>query len=133
MKYKVIISNNKNTFPINGLNELLTGQFWNERLKKFQNEVKANNDKACRLAIRKYMYKVKIDKPIICHFKIYAQDKKHDRGNLYSATEKSFLDALQQCRVIKNDGFDDVLDSTFHTELCRDNPRIEVIIEEVEV
>lgn len=132
MQYKVIISNAKHTFPIKGLNELLGAMYWNPRLKKFQNEVKAENDKKCRLAIQKYMRGIKIDKPIQCHFYIYAQDKKHDRGNVYTATEKSFLDALQQKKVIANDTFDLVLDSTFHTDLDRCNPRIEVIIEEVE-
>lgn len=132
MKYRVIISNTKKTFPIKGLNELLAGMFWNPRLKKFQNEVKANNDKVCRLAIQKYMRGVKIDKPIICTFFVFAKDKMHDRGNINSALEKSFMDALQQKNVIKNDGFDDVLDSVFFTELDRINPRIEVEIEVIE-
>lgn len=132
MTYKVIIDKKDNTFPIKGLNELLAGMYWNARLKKFQNEIKAENDKRCRLAIQKYLYKVKIEKPIICHFYVYAKDKMHDRGNINSALEKSFLDALQQKKVIKNDTYDLVLDSTFHTELDRLNPRIEVIIEELE-
>ena len=130
MKYKVIIANNNRKFPLKGLNELLAGRVYNFRTKKYHNSVKSENDKVCRLAIQKYMPKVKINNPIRCTYYIYAQDKRHDRGNLYSA-DKSFLDALQQAKVIKNDGFDDVLDSVFHTELCRDNPRIEVIIEEV--
>lgn len=129
MVYKVIISRTDKKFPIKGLNELLAGMFWNARAKKFQNEVKSNNDKMCRLAIQKHMHGVKIDNPIRCNFHIYAKDKKHDRGNVYTATEKSFLDALQQMKVIENDGFDDVMDSTFITELDRDNPRIEVEIE----
>lgn len=129
MVYKVVISRTDKKFPIKGLNELLAGMFWNARTKKFQNEVKSNNDKMCRLAIQKHMHGVKIDNPIRCNFHIYAKDKKHDRGNVYTATEKSFLDALQQMKVIKNDGFDDVMDSTFITELDRDNPRIEVEIE----
>lgn len=132
MTYKVIIGKNDNKFPIKGLNELLAGMYWNARLKKFQNEIKAENDKRCRLAIQKYLHKVKIEKPIICHFYVYAKDKMHDRGNINSALEKSFLDALQQKKVIKNDTYDLVLDSTFHTELDRLNPRIEVIIEELE-
>lgn len=129
MVYKVVISRVDKKFPIKGLNELLAGMYWNARLKKFQNEIKSNNDKMCRLAIQKYMHGVKIDKPIRCHFHIYAKDKKHDRGNVYTATEKSFLDALQQMKVISNDGYDNVLDSTFLTELDRLNPRIEVEIE----
>lgn len=131
MIYKVVISRSDKKFPIKGLNELLAGMYWNARAKKFQNEIKANNDKMCRLAIQKYMRGVRIDKPIRCNFHIYAKDKKHDRGNVYTATEKSFLDALQQMKVISNDGYDDVLDSTFLTELDRENPRIEVEIEEL--
>lgn len=132
MTYQVVISNAKHTFPLKGLNELLGGRMYNFRTKKYHNQVKADNDKVCRLAIQKYMRGVKIDKPIKVTYHIYAQDKRHDRGNLASATEKSFLDALQEMKVIKNDGFDDVLDSTFITELDRNNPRIVVEIEEVE-
>ena len=132
MKYKVIIANNNRKFPLKGLNELLAGRVYNFRTKKYHNTVKASNDKVCLCAIRKYMPKVKIDKPIRCTYYIYAQDKRHDRGNLYSATEKSFLDALQTASVIKSDGFDNVMDSRFFTEVDRSNPRIEVVIEEID-
>lgn len=136
MKYKVVISKRNKTFPIKGLNELLDAEThrYDPRTKRVVvcNKVKADNDKTCRLAIQRDLRGVKIDKPIRCHYYIFVKDKKHDRGNVYASLEKSFLDALQQKKVIKNDTFDLVLDSTFHTELCRDNPRIEVIIEEVE-
>lgn len=132
MKYKVIIQNQKHTFPIKGLNELLNGRMYNFRTKKYHNPVKAENDKVCLRAIKKYMAGVKIDKPIRCTYWIYAQDKRHDRGNLTSAVEKSFLDSMQIAKCIGNDGYDDVLDSVFHTELDRENPRIEVEIEVLE-
>lgn len=132
MVYQVVISNAKHTFPLKGLNELLGGRLYNFRTNTYHNSVKAENDKVCLMAIRKYMKGVTIHKPIKVTYHIFAQDKRHDRSNLYSAVEKSFLDALQQAKVIKNDGYDDVLDSTFITELDRDNPRIVVEIEEVE-
>ena len=56
---------------------------------------------------------------------------KHDRGNLTASCEKSFLDALQQAGVIGNDGWNFVYDSVFHTELDRNNPRVEVLIQTV--
>ena len=130
--YKVIISNAKHTFPLKGLNELLAGRTYNYRTKKYQNSVKTSNDNVCLRAIKKYMPGVRIDKSIKCTFFIYAQDKKHDRGNLSSACEKSFLDAMQIANVIKNDSFDYVMDSVFYTELDRNNPRIEVEIEVIE-
>ena len=132
MQYRVVISKSNKVFPIRGLNELLAGRMYDYRTKKYHNAVKASNDKVCLCAIRKYMPKVKINNPIRCTYYIYAQDKRHDRGNLYAATEKSFLDALQTASVIKSDGFDNVMDSRFFTEVCRDNPRIEVVIEELE-
>ena len=131
MTYKVVINKSNKDFPIQGLNELLAGRTYDYRSKKYHNPVKSANDRVCCVAIRSDLKGVKLKTPIRCTYYIYAQDKRHDRGNLYSATEKSFLDALQSCKCLKNDGFDDVLDSVFHTELCRDNPRIEVIIEEV--
>jgi hypothetical protein len=85
------------------------------------------------VAIKRDLKGVKLKTPIRCTYYIYAQDKRHDRGNLYSAAEKSFLDALQSCKNLKNDGFNEVLDSVFHTEVDNLNPRVEVIIEEVEV
>jgi Holliday junction resolvase RusA-like endonuclease len=132
MTYRVVITNANGTFPIKGLNELLGGRMYDFRTKKYRNPVKSANDAICARAIRKYMRGVKIDKPIQCTFWIYAQDKMHDRGNLSSACEKSFLDALQQAKVISNDGFDDVLDSIFHTAVDRHNPHIEVEIEVIE-
>lgn len=132
MIYKVVISKANKTFPIKGLNELLAGRIYNFRTKKYHNPVKAENDKICLRAIKKHIGNVKIEKSIQCTFFIYAQDKRHDRGNLTSACEKSFLDALQTAKVIKNDGFDDVLDSIFHTEVDKNNPRIVVEIKEVE-
>lgn len=114
-----------------GLNELLNGRMYNFRTKKYNNPVKAENDKVCLKAIKKYMPGIHIDKPIRCTYWIYVQDKKHDRGNLSSAIQKSFLDAMQMAKVIKNDGFDDCLDDIFHTELDCQYPRIEVEVEVV--
>ena len=132
MTYKVVIAKKNKTFPIKGLNELLSGRMYNYRTKKYHNYVKSDNDRVCCVAIKRDLKGIKLKTPIRCTYYIYAQDKRHDRGNLYSATEKSFLDALQSCKNIKNDGFNEVLDSVFHTEVDSINPRIEVIIEEVE-
>ncbi|MBO5921945.1 MAG: hypothetical protein J6Q48_06110 [Bacteroidaceae bacterium] len=101
---------------------------YNFRTKKYHNPVKAENDKICLRAIKKYMPGVKIDKPVRCVYYIYAQDKRHDRANLCAAVSKSFADALQLAGVISNDSFDLYLDEEFHTDLSRENPRIEVEI-----
>lgn len=129
MTYKVMIDKKNSTFPLKGLNELLGARLYNPRTKRYTNSVKTSNDRTCLKAIKKCLPSVHIDKPIKCTFYIYAANKMHDRGNLCSATEKSFLDALQIAKVIKNDGWDDVLDSVFHTEVDKENPRVVVEIE----
>lgn len=131
MTYKVVISNTKKTFPLKGLNELLNGRMYNPRTNKYQNPVKRQNDDVCVKAIKKQLRGVVINKPIRCHFHIYAQDKKHDRSNLCSSVSKSFADSLILAGVIKNDTWDLYLDETFCTEICKEFPRIEVLIEEV--
>ena len=132
MRHKVIITKKNKTFPIKGLNELLGGRVYNHRTRKYHNSVKSDNDKVCLMAIRKQLGNLRIDNPIKCIFYIYAQDKRHDRGNLYTACEKSFLDAMQKAHVIRNDGFDDVLDSEFHSYIDRENPRVVVEIIEID-
>ena len=129
MTYKVIIDKKNNTFPLKGLNELLGARLYNPRTKRYTNSVKTSNDRTCLKAIKKCLPSVHIDKPIRCTYHIYTADKRHDRSNLYSAIEKSFLDALQIAKVIKNDGWDDVLDSIFHTEVDKEKPRVIVEIE----
>lgn len=132
MTYKVTIDKKNNTFPLKGLNELLGARLYNPRTKRYTNSVKTSNDRTCLKAIKKCLPAVHIDKPIRCTYHIYTADKRHDRSNLYSAIEKSFLDALQLAKVIKNDGWDDVLDSVFHTEVDKENPRVVVEIEVLE-
>ena len=132
MTYKVTIDKKNNTFPLKGLNELLGARLYNPRTKRYTNSVKTSNDRTCLKAIKKCLPAVHIDKPIRCTYHIYTADKRHDRSNLYSAIEKSFLDALQLAKVIKNDGWDDVLDSVFYTNVDKTNPRIVVEIEVLE-
>lgn len=132
MRYKVVIENKNHTFPIKGLNELLSGRLYNFRTKKYHNPVKAENDKVCLRAIKKYMRGVKIDKPIRCTYYIYAHDKRHDRSNLCSSVSKSFADSLIIASVIKNDTWDLYLGEIFYTEIDRDNPRVEVEVEVID-
>ena len=118
---------------LRGLNEVLQGITYIPRAKrKYQNLVKRNNDEQCIFFIRQQLNGVKITKPIVIHYDFYCQDKRHDRMNIASATDKSFQDALQKCDIIKNDGWDDVINCTFSFYIDRDNPRTEVTITELE-
>ena len=129
MEYRVVIPG-----QLKGLNELLNGRFYDRSAKKYRNPIKQKNDAECIKAIRftKELHGIHIVKPIVLHYKIYAQDKRHDRFNLFSAIDKSFEDALQKTGVIANDGWNDVLNATHKFYIDKERPRVEIVIEEVE-
>lgn len=129
MKYHVTVRGfNK------GLNLVLSGFHYDYKSRRFFNPVKEENDRLCIWGIRasKTLRNVKITKPIVIHYKIYWKDKKTDRMNILSAFDKSFQDALQKIGVIKNDGWNDVINTTHCFRIDRLDPRVEVIIEELE-
>ena len=132
MKYKVIIPN-----WVSGLNELLNHQEkrWDPRLKKMRvyNTEKVKNEKLIRQCLAKQgMAKVKIEKPIAIHYMIYAKDKKHDRQNLGSCLDKCFCDALQTMKILKNDGWNDIVALKFDYDVDNKNPRAEIVITELD-
>lgn len=118
-----------------GLNEMLNlrATRFDGKHKTYHNNVKGRNDDICKKAIRcSVLRNVKITKPIIVHYKFYCKDKRRDRLNVASAFEKSFADALQKCGVIKNDGWNDLLNVTYDFDVDKNHPRIIVEVEEVE-
>lgn len=129
MEYKLIIPG-----QVKGANELLNGRYYDKRSRRYYNKVKRENDALCVKAIRssRSLWKVKIRNPIIIDYQIFARDKRHDRMNLFFGIDKSFEDALQKTRIIKNDGWDDVLNTTHSFYIDRENPRIEITIMEVD-
>lgn len=121
-----------------GLNELLDAQVhrYDARTKRtiVANPVKKKNDALCmkHIKLSKDLRGVKINGPVFMRYKFYVPDKKHDRSNYASAFIKSFEDALQKCKVIKNDTYDLVLTPELYFQVDKDNPRIEVEIIEVD-
>lgn len=117
-----------------GLNMVLSGFHYDMRTRRFFNPIKEENDKICIWAIRQHktLRNTQITKPIVLHYKFYWHDRKSDRMNLFSAFDKSFEDALQKTGVIKNDGWNDVINATQDFDIDKNDPRVEVIIEELD-
>lgn len=117
-----------------GLNEVLSGVHFDVRTKRVCNPVKKKNDDTCIKALRSCgVFKgVKIINPIVIHYKFYAKDKRRDRTNIASAFDKSFQDALQKAGIMKNDGWNNVINVTFDFATDKFKPRVEVLIEEIE-
>lgn len=132
MKYKVIIPKWES-----GLNELLNHQEkrYDPRLKKMRvfNTEKVKNEKLIRNCLMKQgMAKVRIEKPIGIHYMIYAKDRKHDRQNLGSCLDKCFCDAMQTMKILRNDGWNDIISIIFDYDVDPKNPRAEITITEYE-
>ena len=131
MKYNVVINNWDS-----GLNELLNHQVsrYDPRTHKMRvyNTEKVKNERLIRGCLQKQGFgNVRLKTPIAIEYRIYAKDKKHDRMNLASCLDKCFCDALQTMKILKNDGFDEVVDVKFEVLLDRENPRAEIQITEV--
>ena len=132
MKYKVTIPN-----WTSGLNELLNHQEkrYDPRTKKLRvyNPEKAKNEKLIRNCLTKQgMNKVRIEKPIAIHYMIYAKDRKHDRQNLGSCLDKCFCDAMQTMKILRNDGWNDIVKLAFDYSVDSRNPRAEITITELD-
>lgn len=122
-KYTVTITGFNST-----LNSLLENQIkrWDSRLKKLivTNPEKAKNDRLCEKFIRQQLKGVHIDKPVWIKYSFYVPNKKQDRSNTAAALIKSFEDALQHCKVVRNDCYDLMLTYELYFEVDRKNPRI---------
>ena len=132
MKYKVVIDN-----WTSGLNELLNHQEkrYDPRTHRMRvyNTEKVKNERKIRSCLQKQgLDKVRIENPIAIHYMIYAKDKKHDRQNMGSCLDKCFCDALQTLKIIKNDGWNDIVKLDFDYAVDSKNPRAEITITEMQ-
>lgn len=126
----------KGTLP--GLNEYLKAErkFYrnaNGRATSSGNEMKRDYQMLISNAIRLQLKKLKIKKPIYLSYYYYEPNRKRDHDNVAGVAHKFIQDALVQCGIIENDGWDNIVGFSDQFFLDRHNPRIEVVIQEVEM
>ena len=73
----------------------------------------------------------KANPPVIIHYHYFEENAKRDIGNIHAPFQKFCEDALQDCGVIENDNQKCVVGFTALFDIDKENPRIEVEIEEV--
>lgn len=83
------------------------------------------------IAARQPMRGVHIDNPVEMSYLWVCKDKRTDRDNIAFA-KKFVQDALVQCGVLKDDGWKYVVGFSDRFEVDLDDPRIEVLIKEVD-
>jgi Holliday junction resolvase RusA-like endonuclease len=69
---------------------------------------------------------------VILHYHFYEPNMKRDKDNVFAFASKTIQDSLQKCKVIDNDGWKNVENFTHDFFVDKDNPRIEVYIEELQ-
>lgn len=96
-------------------------------------EMKADSGNIVAVAIRQCLRGVSIEKPVEMHYLWYEPNKRRDKDNVSSFGRKVIQDALVQCGVLKDDGWKYVVGFSDRFEVDKKNPRIEILIREVEV
>ena len=88
----------------------------------------------CQALIAAHIKRSKI-KPIKCPIRIlyrfYEPNKRRDKDNIAGVAHKFIQDALVQCGIIKDDGWDYVVGFSDEFFIDKEKPRIEVFLFEV--
>lgn len=123
MTYKFTIDGDLNTN-----NEFITANRVNPYVG---NKMKQEAEQYVSVYIKKYLKNLQIEKPIHISYLFVEKNRRRDKDNVASFAMKVIQDALVNCEVIKNDGWRHIESFGCDFEVDKENPRIEVILEEV--
>lgn len=95
-------------------------------------DMKNKNQEIVSYAIRNCLKGVHIHKKVTMDYLWVERNKKRDLDNISSFGRKVIQDALVNCGVLENDGWENIIG--FTDNFCVDvkHPRIEVVIREVD-
>lgn len=131
MQYKLIIPG---TLP--NLNDYLKAERQTIRVGgKFTtkgNEMKQESQTYIIWHIRKQLKGVHIDKPVRLQYMIFEPNQKRDLDNVSAFIHKTVQDSLVLAGILNNDGWKNIKGFTDDFDVSKDNPRIEVVIVEVD-
>ena len=124
MEYLLIIPGR-----LDNLNDYISA----ERTNRYKGaQMKSHNEAIVINAIRKYMRGVKIEKPVFMEYRWYERNKRRDLDNASSFGRKVIQDSLVYAHVLRNDGWKEIHGFSDKFFVDEHNPRIEVLIREVE-
>ena len=96
------------------------------------NDMKEENQMLICNAIRLKLKRLKIQRPVHISYRFYEPNRRRDLDNIAGVAHKFIQDSLVRCGVLENDGWDQITGFSDAFFVDRHNPRIEVIIREVE-
>lgn len=96
------------------------------------NNMKKRNERIAGKSIESCLHGVKIESPVFMGYIWYERDMRRDLDNVSSFGRKVIQDALVKAAILKGDGWKYVVGFSDRFEVGKENPRIEVLIREVE-
>ena len=130
MQYKFTI---KGTLP--NLNDLIAAERQqirrNGKFTTLGNTLKQDNQELVILNLRSQLKGIHINHPIVIKYCFYEPNRRRDLDNISAFAHKVIQDALVKCEIIENDGWKNITGFTDKFYVDKENPRIEVTLEEV--
>ena len=83
-------------------------------------------------AVRSQLRGIHIDKPVKIYYTFYEENRKRDLDNISAFAHKVIQDGLVKGGLLENDGWKNIVGFSDDFFVDKDNPRIEVIIREVD-
>lgn len=93
--------------------------------------VKKKNESIVKQAIYEQLGRLRIKGKVYMKYSWYEPNKRRDLDNISSFGRKVIQDALVETRVLENDGWKNIIGFSDEFFTDTENPRIEVVIEEV--
>lgn len=123
MQYKFTV---KGTLP--GLNSYLKAERLFSKGHSCGNDMKQKYQSIISNAIRAQLKRLHIDNPVYIRYAYYEPNKRRDLDNIAGVAHKFIQDALVRCKVLDNDGWQNITGFEDKFFVDQDNPRIEVTI-----
>lgn len=112
-----------------GLNDYIAA----ERASRYKGAgMKADSGLIVAAAIRRCLSGVRVEKPAYMEYSWHEPNKRRDKDNISSFGRKVIQDALVNAGVLRDDGWKEVVGFSDRFAVDKKNPRIEVLIREVE-
>lgn len=94
-------------------------------------ELKHKNEDAVLCAIYEQLGRTRIKKKIKMQYKWYEPNSRRDLDNISSFGRKVIQDALVNAKIITDDEWKNIIGFSDEFYVDKENPRIEVVIEEI--
>ena len=93
--------------------------------------VKNHNENKVKAAIYEQLGRLRITRPVYMSYRWYEPNRRRDLDNISSFGRKVIHDALVKTHILQNDGWKEIVGFRDDFYIDKENPRVEVEIEEV--